>query len=60
MLEVRLADGLDLGLLDDDGRAAAARLRARRPAGPRRRRPRARSRGAGRLLADHVARELTG
>ena len=59
MLEVRLAEGLDLGLLDDDGQAAAARLAGdglldRGADG------RARLTRRGRLLADHVARELTG
>jgi oxygen-independent coproporphyrinogen-3 oxidase len=61
LLEVRLADGLDVALLDDDGRAAAgalaadglldaAALQAGRAVLTRR----------GRLLGDHVARELTG
>jgi putative oxygen-independent coproporphyrinogen III oxidase len=59
MLEVRLADGVDLDLLDDDGRAAAARLERDRLL-DRGEDHRARLTRRGRLLADHVARELTG
>ena len=61
MLELRLADGLDAALLDDEGRAAAARAAADGLADPH-----ALAAGRvcltlrGRLLADALVRELTG
>lgn len=60
MLELRLASGLPLGVLDDDGRAAAGRARTDGLLDPAAHdRGRAVLTRRGRLLADAVVRDLT-